>query len=56
VVRSVLRQAKPQDYRFSSLVLGIVNSDPFQSIRVPELEDAIRPIRASVSGSTTRPQ
>ncbi len=29
-VRAVLREAAPQDYRFSSIVLGIVTSTPFQ--------------------------
>jgi hypothetical protein len=29
-VRKVVRSAKSNDYRFSSLVLGIVNSEPFQ--------------------------
>ncbi len=29
-VRQILKQAKQQDYRFSSLILGIVNSVPFQ--------------------------
>ena len=29
-VRAIVRQAQSQDYRFSSLVLGIVRSDPFQ--------------------------
>jgi Protein of unknown function (DUF1592)/Protein of unknown function (DUF1588)/Protein of unknown function (DUF1585)/Protein of unknown function (DUF1587)/Protein of unknown function (DUF1595)/Cytochrome C oxidase, cbb3-type, subunit III len=29
-IRSVVRQAKAQDYRFSSLVVGIVNSVPFR--------------------------
>jgi hypothetical protein len=29
-VRKVVRTAKSNDYRFSSLVLGIVNSEPFQ--------------------------
>jgi len=28
-VRTVVRHAQAQDYRFSSLVLGIVRSDPF---------------------------
>ena len=28
-VRRIVRQAAPQDYRFSSLILGIVNSTPF---------------------------
>jgi hypothetical protein len=28
-VRTVVRNAQAQDYRFSSLVLGIVRSDPF---------------------------
>jgi hypothetical protein len=30
VVRHVVRDAAKNDYRFSSLVLGIVKSDPFQ--------------------------
>ena len=29
-IRSILREARAQNYRFSSLVLGIVNSAPFQ--------------------------
>jgi hypothetical protein len=29
-VRRVVRDAKTQDYRFSSIVLGIVKSVPFQ--------------------------
>ena len=29
-VRAIVRNAQAQDYRFSSLVLGIVRSDPFQ--------------------------
>ena len=29
-VRDIVRDARGQDYRFSSLVLGIVSSDPFQ--------------------------
>ena len=30
VVRSNVRAAAPHDYRFSSLVLGVVQSAPFQ--------------------------
>ena len=30
IVRAVAREAAPQNYRFSSIVLGIVNSAPFQ--------------------------
>jgi hypothetical protein len=29
-VRDIVRAAHGQDYRFSSLVLGVVSSDPFQ--------------------------
>jgi hypothetical protein len=32
-VRLILRDAAPQDYRFSSIVLGIVRSAPFQMRR-----------------------
>jgi hypothetical protein len=35
-VRSIVRDAAGDDYRFSSLVLGIVNSTPFQmKIKAP---------------------
>ena len=30
IVRSIVRDAGSEDYRISSLVLGIVNSAPFQ--------------------------
>jgi len=30
-IRHIVRQAAPQNYRFSSLILGIVNSTPFTS-------------------------
>jgi hypothetical protein len=30
VVRSIVRDAEQNDYRFSSILMGIVNSDPFQ--------------------------
>jgi hypothetical protein len=30
VVRAAIRDAAPNDYRFSTLVLGIVKSTPFQ--------------------------
>jgi hypothetical protein len=36
VVRDIRRQAEKNDYRFSSLVLAIVNSVPFEMRRVPE--------------------
>ena len=32
-VRGVVRQAQGNDYRFSSFILGIVNSTPFQMRR-----------------------
>ncbi|MCZ6489706.1 MAG: DUF1592 domain-containing protein [Acidobacteria bacterium] len=36
VIRSILREAAPGDYRWSSLVLGIVKSSPFQMRRSRE--------------------
>jgi hypothetical protein len=33
VVRSMLRESAHQNYRFSSLILGVVNSVPFQKRR-----------------------
>ena len=36
-VRSIMREAAPGDYRWSSLILGIVKSEPFQMRRSKEL-------------------
>jgi hypothetical protein len=30
LIRSIVHQAEPKDYRFSSIILGIVKSEPFQ--------------------------
>jgi hypothetical protein len=35
VVRDITRQAAKQNYKFSSVVLGIVHSTPFQKRKVP---------------------
>ena len=40
VVRSIVRDAERNDYRFSSLVMGIVNSDAFRMRAVETLPDA----------------
>jgi hypothetical protein len=37
VVRSIVHEAARDDYKFSSIVLGIVKSDPFQMNRKPEV-------------------
>jgi hypothetical protein len=29
LIRSIVHQAEPSNYRFSSLVMGVVKSDPF---------------------------
>jgi hypothetical protein len=39
VVRSITRDAARNDYRFSSLILGIVNSEAFQMREVQKSED-----------------
>ena len=43
VVRGIERDAAKQNYRFSALVLGIVNSPPFQMKVAPQLESENRP-------------
>jgi hypothetical protein len=47
-IRTVVRDAASDGYRFSSLVLGIVNSTPFQK-RVTEIADANTPARRSAN-------
>ena len=39
-VRRILRDAEPGGYRWSSLILGIVESVPFQMQRAPDTVDA----------------
>jgi hypothetical protein len=40
-IRRILRDAAPHDYRWSSLLLGIVRSQPFQLRVVPELPSSV---------------
>ena len=47
VVRGIVRSAARQDYRFASLVLGIVNSAPFQMRIKPTPEAEPQPTRAA---------
>ena len=49
VVRSIVREAAANNNRFSSLVLGIVNSDPFQMNRKPAGTVAVTEPRPSGS-------
>jgi len=39
VVRSIVREAARSDYRFSSLIIGIVNSEPFQMNRKSDVHN-----------------
>ena len=41
VVRRIIREAKAGDYRWSSLILGVVESIPFQMRRSPDAENAL---------------
>ena len=42
-VRTIEREAASDDYRFSSLILGIVRSTPFQMRRAPASSEVIGP-------------
>jgi hypothetical protein len=46
-VRAIAKEARSNDYRFSSLVLGIVTSSPFQMRRKSEVSS----LKAEVSGT-----
>ena len=47
LIRSIVRSTRPaSNYRFSSLVLGVVKSEPFQMNmkgRGPRIDSAVRP-------------
>ncbi len=49
-IRAVVAQAKKDDYRFSSLLMGIVESPPFQ-MRLPQTADA--PVQTARSGKSS---
>ena len=48
-VRAITHEAAPSDYRWSSLIMGIVTSDPFQKRRVPEVVHSVESPVASHS-------
>ena len=43
-VRAIVREAAPKDYRFSSLVLGVIKSAPFQMRKAPEASPTVAAI------------
>ena len=52
VVRAIVRQAAEDDYRFSSIVLGIVRSPPFQMRMTPDAgASAVAGVSADPAGS-----
>jgi len=48
-VRQLVRNLEQEDYRWSSLIMGIVTSDPFQKRRVPEVVHSVESTVASHS-------
>jgi hypothetical protein len=38
-IRAIATRAQGQDYRFSALVLGVVQSEQFQKSKVPSIQD-----------------
>jgi len=49
LIRSIVHQAEPNHYRFSSLVLGVVNSDAFQMNQKLQSSSGVGPRPASGS-------
>lgn len=54
VIRRIARDAEKQNYRFSALVLGIVNSAPFQMKMTRPLESEAKPAAASSPVASVR--
>ena len=55
IVRSIVRDARDRNYRFSSLILGIVHSVPFQARMAAEPPNDVVDKSASVRGATGAP-
>ncbi len=53
-VRGIVRAAAAQDYRFSSLVKGIVESDAFRTQAAPSDEES-ESVRVSLESAARRP-
>ena len=51
-VRAIVRASAKDDYRFSSLVMNIINSEPFQMRQVPK--DDTAPARTQASTTAQR--
>jgi hypothetical protein len=47
LIRSIVRESESKNYRFSSLILGIVKSEPFQVNQKEEVTSNGSPLRAS---------
>jgi hypothetical protein len=45
-VRSIMRDASRSNYRFSTLILGVVHSTPFQ-MRMPAAENDVGPVQSA---------
>jgi cytochrome c551/c552 len=56
LIRSIVRDAESKDYRFSSLILGIVKSEPFQVNQKQQItSNGPNPLRASAGVAEPRP-
>jgi hypothetical protein len=51
-VRAIVRASAKEDYRFSSLVMNIINSEPFQMRQVPK--DDAAPVRTQAATTAQR--
>lgn len=54
VVRAVVKEAAADDYRFSTLVMSIINTDLFQKKRVPELNSIAASVAQAAQASTNQ--
>jgi hypothetical protein len=53
-IRAIVRNAQGQDYRFSALVLGVVESDPFRKSKVPDAQAPAKKAPATVVAVASR--
>ncbi len=55
LIRSIVHESESKDYRFSSLILGIVKSEPFQVNQKQEITSNVKSPLADARGSQPRP-
>jgi hypothetical protein len=48
-IRKIVREAAREDYTFAAIVTGLVSSEPFQMMRLPDVPGELQSRQAAVA-------